>query len=182
MKKLKILLCMLAGIVLLTTSLKAQETAAGSNLLSMGIPPIALLSTTTNVSLVLTTSTPGAAVGGGTGTAYLQLSSIVAANKHRTVTASVGGIPTGVTLAIAVAVPSNGNWGGITGTGCGATALVNGGNAVTVVSGIGSCYTGTGPNDGYIISYTSGAAGGYGSIVASTGTTATVTLTLTDDI
>ena len=181
MKKLILIIGMVGAFFMLTIDVCAQ--AASNQDLTMGIPEVCLLGTDgVAVSLELTTTTAGAQITGGTGTSYAQVSSIVSAAELRTITAAITGVPDGTSLTIDTAIPSNGSQGGILGTGTSSIALVNGDPAVTLVTAIGSCYTGTTSTDGYVLSYTwdAGAAGTYGNIVATGGVTATLVLTITN--
>ncbi|MFK5969354.1 MAG: hypothetical protein QM487_04435 [Candidatus Marithrix sp.] len=148
----------------------------------MGIPEVCLIDTDAGaIILELTTTEAGAQITGGSGTGYAQVSSIVSSAETRTITASITGVPSGTSLTVATSLSLNANDGGVLGTGSSATALVNAAGAVTLVTGIGSCYTGTAADDGYVFDYVWDAAtGDYGSIVATGGTTATVVLTITD--
>ena len=163
-------------------SMGQTSTATSNHTLTMGIPEVCLLGTSAAaISLQLTTTTAGNQISGGTGTGYAQVSSIVSVNETRTITASVTGVPAGTSLAVNTSPPSGGNSGGVLGTGSTNKSLVNAASAVTLVTGIGSCYTGSASTDGYTLDYTwSSALGSYGSIVASSGATATVVLTITN--
>lgn len=170
-------------LILIGIQAMAQSSTATSNhSLTMGIPEVCLLGTSAAaISLQLTTTTAGNQISGGTGTGYAQVSSIVSSGETRTITAAVTGVPTGTSLSVTTTPPSGGNSGGVLGTGSTNAALVNGASAVTLVTGIGSCYTGAASTDGYTLDYTwSSALGSYGSIVASAGATATVVLTITN--
>ena len=162
---------------------RAQTSSASSNhTLTMGIPEVCLLGTgAAAISLQLTTTTAGNQISGGTGTGYAQVASIVSAAETRTITAAVTGVPTGTSLDVTTTPPSGGNSGGVLGTGTSAKSLVNNAAAVTLVTGIGSCYTGSASTDGYTLDYAwNSAVGSYGNIVATNGSTATVVLTITN--
>ena len=182
MKKIILLTGMLGALFMFTNNVNAQVTSNQS--LTMGIPEVLLIAAVNEagvagaVSLELTTTTAGTAITGGTGTSYAQLSSIVTSAQTRRMTASVTGVPAGTELSMATTVPSNANFAGTVGTGTSETTL--GGTAVNIVTGIGSCYTGTAALDGYKLDYTwdAGAAGSYGTIFATGSTTATVVLTI----
>ncbi len=183
MKKLTSLIVMLGALFMLTTNLSAQDDATNNHLLDMGIPEVCLLDTDGGaISLELTTTEAGAQISGGTGTGYAQVASIVSAAELRTITAEISGVPTGTSLTVTTSIPSNGNEGGVLGTGSTDIPLDNGAAAVGLITGIGSCFTGTAASDGYVFDYAwnAGTIGAYGSIVATTGTTATVILTITD--
>ncbi len=183
MKTLKLFIGIAGFIFLLTINATAQDDATSDHSLDMGIPEVCLIDTdAAAISLELTTTEAGAQIAGGTGVAYAQVSSIVSAAETRTITATVSGVPAGTSLSVDTAIPTNGNQGGSLGTGSSSIALVNGDPAVTLITAIGSCFTGTAVDDGYVMSYTwdAGAVGAYGTIVATAGTTATVVLTITN--
>lgn len=182
MKKLILILAIVAVTAATNNSLFSQVTSNQS--LTMGIPEVLLINAVNDqgvtgaVSLELTTTVAGTAISGGTGTSYAQVSSIVTSTQTRTMSASVTGVPTGTTLAVTTSVPTNGNYAGTVGTGTSSVTLS--GTDATIVTGIGSCYTGTAAGDGYQLDYAwdAGAAGSYGTIFATGATTATVVLTL----
>jgi hypothetical protein len=176
---------MAGAFLLLTTNLFAQ-TNQSTQELTMGIPEVLLINAVNAsgqvaaVSLQLTTTTAGDAINGGTATSYAQVSSIVAASKTRSITASVTGVPAGTTLDVLGVVPSaSGDGDGTFGSSAGSITLD--GTAKNIFTGIGSCYTGTSAGDGYQLNWTwnAGAAGTYSNIVATGGATATVTFTIT---
>lgn len=182
MSNLKIKLGILVMSVLFGLQSFGQSTATSNHTLTMGIPEVCLLGTSSAaISLQLTTATAGNQITGGTGTGFAQVSSIVSTGETRTITASVTGVPAGTSLSVNTTPPSGGNSGGVLGTGSTNKSLVNGASAITLVTGIGSCYTGAASTDGYQLDYTwSSSLGAYGSIVASAGVTATVVLTITN--
>lgn len=180
MKKLTLIIGMVGAFSMFTMNVSAQVSNQD---LTMGIPEVCLLGTDgVAISLELTTSTAGSQITGGTGTSYTQVSSIVSAAETRTITAEITGVPAGTALEVDTAIPSNGNEGGVLGTGTTGIALVNGDAAVTLITSIGSCFTGIDAADGYVLSYTwdAGPTGTYGDIVATGGITATVVLTITN--
>ncbi len=187
MKKILTFIMVITTITSLYQPAFAQDDATANQELTMGIPEVLLIDAVNDagvvgaVSLELTTVTAGTAISGGTGTSYAQVSSIVASGQTRTITAAVTGVPAGTALSVTTTVPSNANQAGTVGTGTSNVPLINAAAASTIVSGIGSCYTGTSSGDGYQLDWIwdAGAAGDYGSIVATTGSTATVVLTIT---
>lgn len=181
MKKATILIASLL-IVFLTIQKSQAQSDVGTNVLTMGIPAIALLETSVApINLQLTTETAGAAIVGGEGTSFVQISSIVGAGLTRKITASVNQIPAGTTLDVTTTVPSNGNIGGTVGTGT--TTVLLSTTAADIVTGIGSCYTGTASTDGYKLDYkwNAGSPANYGNIIETSSFNATVTLTITED-
>lgn len=179
MKKLIIIFGMFIVLSMFSYNVIAQTS---NHSLTMGIPEVILLGTdAAAIPLSLTTNVAGDQITGGVGTGYAQVSSIVSAAETRTITASITGVPSGTTLSVDTSIPNNGNQGGVLGTGTTSVALVNAAAAVTLVTAIGSCFTGNASTDGYELAYTWDASTGtYGSIVATVGTTATVVLTITD--
>lgn len=174
---------MLAGVfVLFATGVFAQNNTTQT--LTMGIPAISLINAvdstgaTAAVSLQLTTTTAGNAINGGTATSYAQVSTIIATGTTYKITASVTGVPSGTSLSVNGAIPTNGDGDGTFGSSAGATVLS--GTDATIFTSIGSCYTGTAPKDGYILNWTwnAGASGTYADIVSTGGATAVVTLTI----
>jgi len=180
MKKFIFFIVMLGAFSILSLKVSAQGASSNHNLL-MGIPEVCLLTApSANISLILTTSTAGTAISGGTGFGYTQISSIVSASELRTITALVTGVPAGTSLAVTTEVPTNANKAGILGTG---TTNVNlSGTAANLVTEIGSCYTGVAADDGYKLTYlwNAGTSGNYGTIVATAGASAVVVLTVTN--
>lgn len=182
MKKLLLITGLIGAFLMFHSNVTAQVTS--NQELTMGIPEVLLINAvdasgnTGAVSLELTTTTAGTGISGGTGTSYVQLSSIVTSSQTRVMTASVTGVPAGTALALTTAIPSNANFAGTVGTGTSSVELS--GTAANIVTGIGSCYTGTAALDGYQLDFTwdAGDAGDYGTIFATGATTATVVLTI----
>lgn len=175
-----------AFFLLMTTSLFAQsQTNTSNQVLTMGIPEVALINAvdstgnTAAVSLQLTTTTAGTAITGGTGTSFAQVSSVVSSSSTRTIQANYDQIPSGTTLDVTGAIPANGDGGGEFGTSSGAVTLST--TAQNIFTGIGSCYTGVSAGDGYKLAWqwNAGAPGVYQNIVATSGSSTTVTLTIT---
>ena len=180
MKKSIFIFVMFIALSMFSNNVIAQATSNHS--LNMGIPEVCLLGTdAAAITLQLTTNIAGDQISGGAGIGYAQVSSIVGAAETRTINASITGVPAGTTLSVDTSIPNNGNQGGELGTGTTGVALVNAAAAVTLVTAIGSCYTGNASTDGYELGYTWDAATGtYGSIAATVGSTATVVLTITN--
>lgn len=165
---------------LFAPQLWAQDNT-GTNEITMGIPELQLLATTNStLNLELTTSTAGEAIqSGAQDSSYVQVSSIVpTAGTTRTIEASYDAIPAGTELVVSASAPTNGNQGGTIGSGLSNVSLST--TATDIITGIGSCYTGTASDDGYKLVYSwSAATGAYGDIVATSSQVATVTLTIT---
>lgn len=161
-------------------NLWAQDNT-GTNEITMGIPELQLLATTNStLNLELTTNTAGEAIqSGAQDSSYVQVSSIVpTVGTTRTIEASYDAIPAGTELVVSATEPSNGNQGGTIGVGLADITLTT--TATDIITGIGSCYTGTAADDGYKLVYSwSAATGAYGDIVATSSQVTTVTLTIT---
>lgn len=160
------------------------DNSAATNGLSLGMPEVNLLSSASaTINLQLTTAVAGEAVQSSKSdsTARVKISSVVAGNSTRNLTAKVttGAIPPGTTLKLGAKDP-NSNFGGTKGT-LFLNVQLSGGSDANIVTNIGSCFSGTTASDGYVLKYTWGLdnpATNYGAIRASTGTAITVTLTL----
>ena len=170
----------LLTLTILTPQLWAQSNS-GTNEITMGIPELQLIaSTNTSLNLELTTDVAGEAIeSGAQDSSYVQVSSIIpTASTVRTIEASYDAIPAGTVLSLTTVAPTNGNQGGTIGSGLSDVALSS--TAQSVITGIGSCYTGTAADDGYKLVYSwSASTGAYGDIVATVSQIVTVTLTLT---
>lgn len=152
--------------------------------LTLGMPEVLLVAASaTPINLILTTTTAGNAVQSSVSdnTARLKISSVIMQGKTRVLTASVDAVPAGTTLKLAAEAP-NANFKGTQGSFSTAAVLPTTGSA-NIITAIGSCYSGTVADDGYVLNYTWGLndpATNYG-LVRATGagtTTAVVTLTL----
>jgi len=156
-----------------------------TNGLSLGMPEINLLSSAAaSISLQLTTAIAGEAVKQSISdaTARLKISSIISEGQTRTISAKIttGSVPAGTTLKL-IALTPNIKFGGTAGALVGTDVTLSTGAANSIITGIGSCYSGTEADDGYTLKYTWGLdnpAGNYGQIRASTGSLVTITLTL----
>ncbi len=113
---------------------------------------------------------------------WLNYSSIVSAStKSRTITASISsGLPGGTTITVAAAAPTGGK--GNRGT-ANTTPQTLSTGGVTVVSGIGSCYTGDGASNGSNLTYKLNMDdNSYGSLYQNNSYSVTVTYTITEEL
>ncbi|MEA4936153.1 MAG: hypothetical protein VB102_05860 [Paludibacter sp.] len=171
---------------LLTFSAMGQDTNTSSNTLSLGLSEVSLIKgSTAPVSLILTPQSAGLAVKPSVSdsTARVLVSSVITGSNFRTMSVVfTGDLPGGTYLKLKAKDP-NGNFVG----GKGAvepevTYTTNGGAAQNIITGIGTCYSGTGSDDGYKLLYTFGVSAStenYGDIRAVGGQTVTATFTLT---
>lgn len=184
MKKIFIVTIAVFCTLLLTTNTTFAQTQNTTQELTMGIPEVLLIKAVDEtgqvaaVDLQLTTTNAGTKIEGGTGTSYLQASSIVPDSKTRTIQAKYASLPAGTTLTLTGATPTSGNQDGTFGTSSGAVQLST--TDQDIFTGIGSCYTGTAATDGYVLDWSWNAnTGSYADIVSQSGTSTTVTFTIT---
>ncbi len=175
----------IAGAFLLITTNLFAQTNTTTQVLTMGIQEVNLINAvdasgnTAAVALDLTTNTAGTAITGGSGTSYAQVSSIVSSGQTRKIQASYDQIPAGTTLDVTGDLPTSGNGGGTFGASANTVTLST--TAQDIFTGVGSCYTGTAAGDGYVLNWqwNAGAPGNYGQIVATSGSSTNVTITIT---
>lgn len=183
-KKLLVLGVALLGNMLLIDVFGQTAT----NTISLGMPEVLLLgSNTGTINLTLTPTTAGNAVLSSISNsdARILMSSVVSGTETRSMSARIttGAVPAGTLLKV-VALTPNTNFVGTAGT-ASAEITLNGTTDQNVITGIGTCYSGTSSDDGYPLKYTYALpenAADYGLIRASGGTNITVTLTLSDGI
>jgi hypothetical protein len=174
---------LILSITLLGTFLGSNVMGQVTQNLNLGMPEIALMAASaTTINLQLTTGTAGLAVKSSVSdsSARLKVSSIITSTT-RTLTASVSAVPSGTSLTLQAQAP-NASFGGTPGAFLPAAALPVTGSA-NIITGIGSCYTGTAIDDGYKLKYTWGLldpASNYASVRATgAGVLVIVTLTIT---
>lgn len=160
-----------------------SQSNQATNTISLGMPEVQLLkSTTPAINLTLSPGEAGLAVEQSKSdeSTRLLISSVISEGKAKHLSAAVttGSIPPGTFLRLVVLDPSD----SFVGTpGAFAVEVELGATAKNIIENIGTCYSGTGADDGYKLKYTFGvitAQGSYELIRASTGTEVTVTLTL----
>lgn len=137
-------------------NLGLAQTFTAGDMITLQVNDYSLIETNhAPISLVLGSSTPGAPINSASNSdMFLRLSSLVPGGTDREVTTRIssGSIPSGTTLTVLAAPCTITNSGG-------ALGQVNP-NPITLtstdqllVSFIGSCYTGTGNNDGYQLTF-----------------------------
>lgn len=158
MNKSGLILTILIGSFLLTTNAWTQDWTAGDNV-TLEVQDFSLIETNyAPVSLSLTTSTAGAAVAPVSNSdLFVKISSIVPGGTNREITARIsnGYVPAGTNLTLASAPCTTTNSGGILGTPV-ASPITLSVIDQDLVTGIQTCYTGTGYNDGYQMTFTWG--------------------------
>lgn len=172
------------GISLLS---QAQDAATDAHTVQITIPNVALVdiepSGSKNIALAFTAPTEAGepVVAPTANTAlWLNYSSIVAGTSTRNIQVRVtsGTLPSGTDLTVQAAAPTGGE-----GT------LAAAGSVITLsttnqslLSGIGSAYTGDGANNGHQLTYNLAlASGGYANLKSDASTTVTVTYTIADN-
>ena len=156
MKKPGIKYLLLANSLLFIMNVMGQEWTAGDNV-TLHISSFALIETNhAPITLSLTTSTAGAAAATTSNSdLFVKISSIVPGNTNREITANISGgtIPTGTKLTLVSAACTTTNSGGDLGTPV-ATPITLSSVDQNLVTGVSTCYTGTGYNDGYQMTFT----------------------------
>jgi hypothetical protein len=160
------------------------DTNVATSTLTLGVSEVSLLKTSSStVSLTLGQQDAGMSVvpSKSDSTARLLISSVITSTQ-RTISAKIttGTVPAATVLKL-VALQPNATFVGSTGT-LGSQVTLDGIDR-TIVTGIGTCYSGTSTSsDGYPLKFTyaiDSNTSNYSSLRASTGTQIIVTLTLT---
>lgn len=117
-------------------------------------------------------------------TLWLNYSSIVAStgvtSRRINVKVSSGAIPAGTNLTVQAAAASGSGGGTVVATGSSVITLTD--TDQSLLTGIGSAYTGNGANNGHQLTYNLAlASGGYANLKSDASTTVTVTYTIADN-
>ncbi len=180
------------GMIILANTLgfnsMAQDTNETGSALSLGLPALALIKTdAAPINLTLTTTVAGEMVAASVvnTAARIRVTSIIEGTGTRSISGAVtaGVPPTNTYLKMTPFINLAPNFVGTPGN---VTAVEydltegSSGGAKEIVTGIGSCYSGTGATDGYAIKYEFGIlnAGDFGDIRATAGAAMTVTFTI----
>ncbi|WP_028663673.1 hypothetical protein [Runella zeae] len=173
------------------TSSFAQDDKDDTHTIQITIPEVALLdiepSGSKNISLAFTAPTEaGNPITAPTAnnSLWLNYSSIVASTGETSRTVSVqitsGTVPSGADLTLQAAAPSGSNGGGTIANSASSTLTLSG-SSQTLLTGIGSGYTGNGANNGHQLTYNLAlASGAYSDLKYDASTTVTVTYTISD--
>ena len=190
MKKVFRLLTVCAFTLFGLTQINAQDTDSDAHTLTIDIPEVALLDIEGGTAVTISPIAPteaGSPIDFTTNTdnsLWLNYSSIIgnAPDDSRTVTANLAGtLPTGSNLIVTAGAASV-DGGGTKGSSSGAVTLAAVATDYTVITGIGSCYTGDGANKGHNLTYSiTENTGSYGSLNFDTDYTVTITYTLSDN-
>lgn len=192
MKKLNLSLTVCLITAAFSGSLKAQDTNTDNHTITISIPEVALVdiepAATKNITLGFTAPTEaGNPITPTTSnsTLWLNYSSIKSvADPTRNVSVKVNALIPGIDIHVTAAA-ATGSGAGTLGTP--AAQLTLSAADQTIISGIGSAYTGNGANNGHNLTYALAAGSGPGGVAAyadlqATATTvATVTYTISDN-
>lgn len=191
MKKLNLTIATSLFAFALSGNLSAQDLATDNHTVTVSIPEVALVdiepAATKNITLGFTAPTeagnpiiPAAA----NTTLWLNYSSIKSvADPTRNISVSMNPTISGVDLHVTAAAPTGG--AGLLGGSTGLITLSAAGQ--TIVSGIGSAYTGNGANSGHNLTYALAAGSGLGGVAAyadlqaTASVLTTVTYTISDN-
>ncbi len=169
----------------------AQDTNVASHQVTINIPEIALLDIEpSNSSIQLTASAPSEAgnplsfTGATNNSLWLNYSSIIGAapDDNRKITVSATGtLPMGADLRVLASAVS-GNGAGTRGTPTGQVTISSTGQGYDIITGIGSCYTGNGVQNGHQLTYSLVEnSANYGNLRFDTNYSLTITYTLSDN-
>jgi len=171
----------IVALILVSTNVMTQDSNQAGESISYTLPPMRILDLE-GVAPSLTLSAPtegGTTIAPATSSnSWINYTSIIENGTTNKVTVAISGspVPAGTTLKVAAAAYS-GNGDGIFGVPAGIVSLSS--TAQDLITGIGSCYTGTGNTNGHQLTYTwSVNANGYTNLVsgASSGIIATYTI------
>lgn len=191
MKKLSSILT-LSLIAFASANMNAQDTNTDNHTVTISVPEVALVdiepAATKNITLGFTAPTeagnPVIANASNT-TLWLNYSSIKSvADPTRNVSVKVNAIIPGIDIHVTAAA-ATGAGGGTLGTP--SAQLTLSATDQTIISGIGSAYTGNGANNGHNLTYALAAGSGpggvavYADLQATATTVATVTYTISDN-
>lgn len=171
--------------LIFSKNLNAQSYTAGEYV-RLNVQDFCLIATNNApINLNLTTNVAGAPVSTVSNSdMFVKISSTVPGGTHREITARIatGEVPVGTKLTLISAPCTTANSGGKLGTPVSTPIVLNSMDQI-LVDYIGSCYTGTGYNDGYQLTYTwslNTPVANYETLQATTTPTAlTIVLTIT---
>lgn len=195
MKRLNLpVLAVSFAFVAISANLKAQtDNTISSHDITVSIPEVALVDIEPTASKNLTMGFTAPTEAGlpivpasTNNTLWLNYSSIKStADVTRTISVKLGSVIQGVDIKVTAAAATGSSGGGDVGTP--ASQLTLSATPQTIISNIGSAYTGDGANNGHNLSYSvvagtgTGGSANYGSLTATATTTATVTYTISDN-
>lgn len=191
MKKLKLTIVMSVFTALVSGNLSAQDTASDSHTITISVPKVALVDIEPSASknLILGFTAPTEAgnpivASPANNSLWLNYSSIKSGSDTRTITVKLGPPLQGVDVHVTAAGPTGAGAGTL---GASAGLLTLSGVDQTIISGIGSAYTGNGANNGHNLTYAVVAGSGpggvanYAELQITANAQTTVTYTISDN-
>lgn len=192
MKRLNYPLALSIVLIAVSANVKAQDKNFDNHTIAITIPKVALVdiepAASKNLTLVFTAPTEaGLPLTAPTpnSTLWLNYSSIKSqADLTRNVTVKLAALVPGVDIKVTAAA-ATGSGGGTLGTP--SAQLILSAADQTIITGIGSAYTGDGANNGHNLTYAlnygsaAGSVASYSDLSATTTASATVTYTISDN-
>ncbi|WP_294302206.1 hypothetical protein [uncultured Chryseobacterium sp.] len=192
MKRFKITLAFSFSALTASAGLNAQDTNTDNHTITISVPEVALVdiepAATKNITLGFTAPTEAGnplVANAANNTLWLNYSSIKSvADPTRNVSVKLNAVIPGVDIRVTAAA-ATGAGGGTLGTP--AAQLTLSAADQTIISGIGSAYTGNGANNGHNLTYSLAPGSGpggvavYADLQATATTVATVTYTISDN-
>lgn len=192
MKKHKLSLLLSLTALAFATQLNAQDSNTDNHTIGITIPEVALVdiepAASKNITMGFTAPTEAGlpiTLTGTNNTLWLNYSSIKSVtDATRTVSVKLNAVIPGVDIKVTAAA-ATGSGAGTLGTP--SAQLILSAADQTIISGIGSAYTGDGANNGHNLTYAlapgsgSGSVAAYADLQATTTAVATVTYTISDN-
>ncbi|WP_294248389.1 hypothetical protein [uncultured Chryseobacterium sp.] len=192
MKKPNFNLLLFVAVFVLSARLSAQDTNTDNHTITISVPEVALVdiepAATKNITLGFTAPTEAGnpvVANAANNTLWLNYSSIKSvADPTRNVSVRLNALVPGIDIRVTAAAATGAGGGTL---GVPAAQLVLSAADQTLISGIGSAYTGNGANNGHNLTYSlapGSAPGGvavYADLQATATTVATVTYTISDN-
>ncbi len=192
MKRFKFTLALSFAAFTISTGLNAQDTNTDNHTITISVPEVALVdiepAATKNITLGFTAPTEAGnpiVANAANNTLWLNYSSIKSvADPTRNVSVKLNAVIPGIDIRVTAAA-ATGAGGGTLGTP--AAQLTLSAADQTIISGIGSAYTGNGANNGHNLTYSLAPGSGpggvavYADLQATATTVATVTYTISDN-
>lgn len=191
MKRIKFILAVTA-IVFVSVNAKAQDSNTDNHTVSITVPEVALAdiepAANKNITLGFTAPTEAGlpiVANGTNNTLWLNYSSIKStSDATRNVSVRLNAVVPGIDITVTAAA-ATGSGAGTLGTP--SAQLILSASDQTIISGIGSAYTGDGANNGHNLTYAlapgsgSGTVANYADLEATSTSVATVTYTISDN-
>ncbi len=192
MKKPNFTLLLPVAVLVLSARLSAQDTNTDNHTITISVPEVALVdiepAATKNITLGFTAPTEAGnpvVANAANNTLWLNYSSIKSvADPTRNVSVRLNALVPGIDIRVTAAAATGAGGGTL---GVPAAQLVLSAADQTLISGIGSAYTGNGANNGHNLTYSlapgsgPGGVAAYADLQATATTVATVTYTISDN-